>query len=142
MQISPAAWEEVRSHALDTYPEECCGALLGKGQHIQAAVRLQNSSARDRRTHFEVRPEELLEATVHARDLRLEILGIYHSHPDRDAYFSGEDLSGSCPWYYHLVVSVAAGVCGQAKCYRAESSQTGAVEMALLIPPTSASPPR
>lgn len=122
------------AHARATYPEECCGAMLGAGSEIQAAVPLENSFAGSRRDRYEVRPEDVLAATREARDRGLRILGIYHSHPDRDAYFSETDLKNCCPWYLYLVLSVKEGAFDRAACWRPNAEQSAAAELELDLP--------
>jgi proteasome lid subunit RPN8/RPN11 len=100
-------------HAERTYPNECCGVMLG---HIQGdaklvteAVPLENAFEGAQRERYELRPEDLLKAEQTARDRGMDLVGIFHSHPDCDAYFSETDLKNSCPWYSFVVLSVNRG---------------------------------
>ena len=56
-----------------------------------------------------VRELRLLAAEREARARSLDLVGIYHSHPDCDAYFSETDLKNSCPWYSFVVLSIRKG---------------------------------
>ena len=116
--IRKCIWDDVRLHAQAMYPEECCGALLGVGDHLDCAIRLANTSQTDRRRSYRIDPAELLEATREARDGGMTILGIYHSHPDSEPRFSAEDLANACPWYRFLVLAVDAGRVTAARCYQ------------------------
>ena len=62
-----------------------------------------------KRSRYELRPEDLLAAEKRARQEGMDLIGIYHSHPDCDAYFSETDLKNSCPWYSFVVLSVRSG---------------------------------
>ena len=116
--IRKCVWDGVRSHAREMYPEECCGALLGVGDHVERVRPFANTSQTDRRRSYRVDPAELLEATREARDRGMTILGIYHSHPDSEPCFSAEDLANACPWYRFLVLGVDAGRVTAARCYQ------------------------
>jgi proteasome lid subunit RPN8/RPN11 len=139
MRIEKEPWEAVLAHALATYPEECCGALLGRmeagAKRVTRALALENVSPAPRRFHYEVRQEDLLAAARQAHQQGLRLVGIYHSHPDRDAYFSETDLKNSTPWYSFLVVSVRSGAFDHARCWLPNREQTGA-EPEELIPET------
>jgi len=100
-------------HAERTYPNECCGVMLGHSQgdekHVTEALPLENAFNGAQGERYEVRPEDLLKAEQTARDHGLDLIGIFHSHPDCDAYFSDTDLKNSCPWYSFVVLSVNNG---------------------------------
>ncbi len=129
IRIAPDAWKAVIAHAERAYPEECCGALLGTREGgmktVSRAAAIENSFAGDRTAHYGIRPEDLLEADRAAREAGLRVVGIYHSHPDRGAYFSDEDLRNSCPWYSFVVLAVRGGRFEQARSFvpRAEAAE-------------------
>ena len=56
--------------------------------------------------YYELKPEHLLIADKAAREEGKTLIGIYHSHPDCDAYFSKTDLKNSTPWYSFVVLSI------------------------------------
>ena len=64
----------------------------------------------------------------------MDLVGIFHSHPDEDAYFSSTDLKNSCPWYSFVVMSVRNGVIDYARCFRPDPEQTTAEEEELEYP--------
>jgi len=138
IRIEPQAWEEMVAHARATYPNECCGAMLGRVDNgdkiVQLALRLENAYEGEQRNRYEVRPEDLLVAERRARREGLELVGIFHSHPDADAYFSETDLKNSCPWYSFVVLSVKGGEVDHARSFLPNAEQTGAVEEELIYP--------
>lgn len=123
-------------HAESDYPEECCGALLGKmdGQArvIKAAVACMNSSEESRSSRFLIDPQELLEVRQRARTAGLELIGFYHSHPDRGAYFSESDIKNCWPRFVNIVLSVEQGLVREAKAFRVDEEQSQAVEELLI----------
>jgi len=138
IRIENEAWDTMVAHAQSTYPNECCGAILGVTDNgattAQAAVELENAFAGEQRQRYEIRLEDLQKADAEARNRGLELIGIFHSHPDEDAYFSETDLKNSCAWYSFVVLSVRNGVFDHAKCFRPDLEQTSAEEEALEYP--------
>jgi len=130
IRIQPDAWREMVAHALATYPHECCGAMLGsvddERKTVRVALPLENASEGERERHYELRPADLLRADKEARDRQLDLVGIYHSHPDCDAYFSVTDLKNSCPWYSFVVLSIRKGAFDHANSWLPDAEQTKA----------------
>ena len=87
----------IRAHGEETYPHECCGALVGKDGEVTAAVPLANTTEEGPRRRFLVRPSDYREAEKRAGELGAELLGFYHSHPDHPARPSQYDLDHAWP---------------------------------------------
>ena len=136
IRISPAAWDVMVSHARAVYPNECCGAMLGTNdgetKSVTAAVPIENAFEGVQRERYEIAPEDLLRADKEARARGMELIGIFHSHPDCDAYFSATDLKNSCPWYSFVVLSVRQGEVVAAKSFLPDLDQTRADEEELV----------
>jgi proteasome lid subunit RPN8/RPN11 len=64
----------------------------------------------------------------------MDLIGIFHSHPDCDAYFSPTDLKNSCPWYSFVVLSIKGGEFDHAGCFIPNMEQTAAEQEALAYP--------
>ena len=76
--------------------------------------------------------EDLLAADSAARARGLDLIGIYHSHPDCDAYFSKTDLENSCPWYSFVVLSIHNGEFHHANSWLPNFDQTEAAKEELI----------
>jgi proteasome lid subunit RPN8/RPN11 len=130
IQIESAPWASMVAHAQKTYPNECCGAMLGSIDDglklVREALPLQNAFEGAQAARYELRPEDLLAADRAARDRNMELIGIYHSHPDCDAYFSQTDLKNSCPWYSFVVLSIQSGKFHHANSWLPNAEQTAA----------------
>lgn len=121
---------KIRIHAESTYPEECCGLLLGQRrgdmktlidvlltenswndevadtfQDIEGLA--QHSSSKHRQ--FSIAPSVMLKAQKDARDRNLDIIGIFHSHPDHRAVPSEFDRAIAWQQYSYIIVSVQQG---------------------------------
>jgi len=138
IRIEAEAWQAMLDYACRGYPVECCGALLGRsdaGQKtVRLAVPLENRFPGPQQRRYAIRPEELLEADREARRQGLRLVGIYHSHPDCEAYFSATDLENSCPWYSFVVLSIRGGQFDHARSWRPNAGQSTAEEEELVCP--------
>jgi proteasome lid subunit RPN8/RPN11 len=110
----PASVEtEVRRHGEETYPHECCGALVGRNDVATHGVALPNTTEEGPRRRFLVRPSDYRLAEQRARELGGELLGFYHSHPDHPSRPSQYDLDHAWPTFAYVIVAVAAGHAGE-----------------------------
>lgn len=132
IRIEAEPWQVMLAHARETYPNECCGAMLGElddgSKIVSVAMPLENTFAGARAARYELRPEDLLAADRAARERNLDLIGIYHSHPDCDAYFSTTDLKNSCPWYSFVVLSIRKGEFDHANSWLPNADQTEAAK--------------
>ncbi len=87
----------MRAHGEETYPNECCGILLGKsdpdGNSVERALRAGNTRTDSAHNRYHIAPEELVRAQRQARVAGLDIVGFYHSHPDHPAQWSQTDFA-------------------------------------------------
>jgi proteasome lid subunit RPN8/RPN11 len=132
MADEPTLWlgghlaEKIRAHGAETYPHECCGALLGRDagtvaatdpekdaltppREILALFPLVNRREDSPRNRFSITVDDVRAAEIAAREQGLEIIGWYHSHPDHPARPSGYDRDHAWPWYSYIIVSVHHG---------------------------------
>jgi proteasome lid subunit RPN8/RPN11 len=136
IEIEKPAWETMVDHAQRTLPNECCGAMLGlvdgDNKKVTVAVPIENSFQGEQGERYEIKPEHLLEADRAARARGMDLVGIFHSHPDCDAYFSETDLKNSCPWYSFVVLSVKNGRFDHANSFIPDLEQTRADKEELI----------
>ena len=130
IHIENEPWAAMVAHARASYPNECCGAMLGstdgETKTVREAIALQNAFEGAQAARYELRPEDLLAADKAARGRNMDLIGIYHSHPDCDAYFSTTDLQNSCPWYSFVVLSIKKGEFDHANSFLPNFDQTDA----------------
>jgi proteasome lid subunit RPN8/RPN11 len=104
--VNPQIDGEIRRHGEETYPHECCGALVGAGNRVTATVALPNTTEEGPRRRFMVRPSDYRVAEQKASELGGELLGFYHSHPDHPARPSQYDLDHAWPTFAYIIVAV------------------------------------
>ena len=138
IKIEQDAWDLMVAQAQKTYPNECCGAMLGPidgdVKTVRVALPLENAYPGAQRERYELRPEDLLFAEREARKNGMDLIGIFHSHPDCDAYFSKTDLENSCPWYSFVVLSIQKGQFHHANSWLPNMEQTEAAKEELEHP--------
>ncbi|HYA58110.1 MAG TPA: M67 family metallopeptidase [Thermoplasmata archaeon] len=116
VRLAEGVLDTIRGHARETYPDECCGFLLGAVEpgmssdrrNVGTAERAPNEFAGERRRRFLILPEELRAAEARADARGLVVVGFYHSHPDHPARPSAYDRDHAWPWYVYLVVSITS----------------------------------
>ena len=115
LTISKADYEAMRAHGEETYPNECCGVLLGKhepgvGNSVSRLVRAGNTETTAAHNRYHIAPQELVRIQRQARGLGLDIVGFYHSHPDHPAQWSETDFS-EAHWMgcSYIITRVAKG---------------------------------
>jgi proteasome lid subunit RPN8/RPN11 len=105
--------EAMHRHAEVTYPEECCGVLLGRVEgdvrQVEDAAPMSNARQEERRRRFLITPNDYRDAERAATARGLELIGFYHSHPDHPARPSQYDLEHALPWHSYIVLGVEQG---------------------------------
>lgn len=114
--ISPRHLNAIHRHAAMTYPEECCGILIGKhleggeeGAQVERVLSAHNARGDRRQDRYLIEPQTILAAHREAQAVELDIVGYYHSHPDHPARPSETDREFAWPGVSYIIVSVEGG---------------------------------
>lgn len=126
LRIHLDQYEQLRQHAEQAYPLECCGVLLGPDsqpkdgaeREVSMVVGCANTKGQAARTRYKIDPKRLIEIQRGARESGLTMVGFYHSHPDAPARWSRTDLeqaywTGSS----YVIASVLGGAAAEVKSY-------------------------
>jgi proteasome lid subunit RPN8/RPN11 len=122
--------EEIRRHAVAEYPHECCGLLIGRFDETERKLVLEIypvSNAREteaRHNRSLILPEEYMRGERYARQLGLEVVGNYHSHPDHPAAPSQFDLDHAWPTWSYIIVSVREGRASDLRSWEMKADRT------------------
>ena len=127
--LAAEAEAEIRRHAAETYPDECCGALIAAGDAIIEAYRLPNTTSAGARRRFLIGPEDYRLAEARARERRGRLAGFYHSHPDHPARPSQHDLAQAWPNLTYIIVAVSDGTSGDLRSWRLLDDRSGFEEI-------------
>jgi proteasome lid subunit RPN8/RPN11 len=109
MKISPALLAQIHSHLEAGYPNEACGVLLGQADTVTEVVPAGNERTDSARNRYLINPLAYMKIEHDADKRGLQVLGIYHSHPDVPAIPSQFDLDHAWPNLSYLIVSVCQG---------------------------------
>lgn len=97
LKMSRALYDEMRAHGEETYPNECCGIMLGttgEGSiEVTELLRAGNTRTDSAHNRYHIAPQELIAAQREGRKKGLDIVGFYHSHPDHPAQWSKTDFA-------------------------------------------------
>ncbi|MDR1915592.1 MAG: M67 family metallopeptidase [Synergistaceae bacterium] len=113
--LDDAVNRAIRNEAEASYPNECCGILLGTvdpdgARSVTEIIEIDNTSDADEQYHrFTIGPDDFMRAEIEARRRGVDVLGFYHSHPDHPAMPSDYDLKHAMPCYSYVIVAVESG---------------------------------
>ena len=131
LKIADPLVRRIHAHGVETYPYECCGALLGRDSDAGASrevldlLPLANQRNDSPRNRFEITSTDVQAAEKMAREKGIELIGWYHSHPDAPARPSEFDREHAWPWYSYIIVSVQAGEPRDTKSWRLRDDRSG-----------------
>lgn len=109
--LEPAVQKIIVDDAVQAYPDECCGFVFGiedeYGRRFITQARVVNNAKEgDKRRRFEIAPQDYLQAEQYAEEQQLQLLGIYHSHPNHPAVPSEHDRIAAQPFFSYLIISI------------------------------------
>ena len=113
IEIPSSVLREIYDHTESSYPNECCGLMIGTidgDSHFVRTFRkcgnLNTERARDR---YEMDPMDMLRTQREFEKGPWDIVGIYHSHPDHPSRPSQTDTDRAWPGYSYVIISVQKG---------------------------------
>lgn len=125
--IDKEVLKEIQVHLETDYPNEGCGFLFGtdsyRSRHITRLMQARNQSAENQQRRFVIDPIDYLKAERFAQQHQLQLLGIYHSHPDHPAIPSDNDLEFAQPFFSYFIHSIQKGKMAGTRSYRLVNGQ-------------------
>lgn len=125
----------IASLAAESYPYEGCGLLIGSVENganvVQAVVPVPNvwEVKEEQRVRFRIDEMDLVNAELEAADKGLDVIGIYHSHPDHPPIASPRDLAwATWPGYSYMITEVREGKPGHSKSWQLHPDRSGFYE--------------
>lgn len=113
--------QKMQRHAETTYPNECCGffyGLAGDLRQVRVVRPVENAKEGDQRDRFQIDPKDYQKAEKYAIEHDLDLLGVYHSHPDHPAKPSEHDRKVALPWFSYIIVSVQDGAAADTRSWQ------------------------
>jgi proteasome lid subunit RPN8/RPN11 len=130
MIISQALLNAIQQHGVDSYPEEGAGVLLGEvlstaRQAVEILTQTNQFDASSRHNRYLIDARDILKAEQKAEELGLEVIGVFHSHPDHAAEPSAYDLQWGLPWYSYLITHVERDRAVETRSWRLNEDRQG-----------------
>lgn len=111
--------EQMNAHVEKAYPEEGAGFLIGEAGEVREIMALSNSREDGaRHNRFLFTPEDYLQAEMKAEGLGLDLIGVFHSHPDCPNIPSEYDREWAQPFFSYIITRVDGGKAVNSRSWR------------------------
>ena len=151
IKLQPQHQQTIFTYAENTYPEECCGIILGhladntktvveiwpteNAWNAQTAAELpEGKGIITKESRYAIAPRDMLKAQRAARDRTLSIIGIYHSHPNHPAIPSEMDRAIAWAVYSYIIVSVPQGKAADLRSWCLDDTHQFQPEEIIILP--------
>jgi len=123
LEINAEILSDIHAHGEEAYPEEGAGLLLGKANGnarvVSAILKLTNSREDGaRHNRYLITALDMMRGEEKAMELGLDIIGVFHSHPDHPNAPSEFDREWAVPWYSYIITSVQGGEAAGSRSWR------------------------
>lgn len=138
IHISPELLRAIQAHGEQAYPQEGAGLILGIVQADDRTAtalspRPNNFHVESRRRRYLITAEDVLEAEEQAERLGVDVIGVFHSHPDHPAQASEFDREWAMPFYSYVITSVSNARAVESRSWRLDEGRVRMTEEALLV---------
>lgn len=128
----------IHAHGAAAYPEEGAGLLLGvddgERREVRAVLPLDNARQGEaRRNRYLIEPLAMLYGEDEAARLGLDVIGVFHSHPDHPNSPSEFDREWALPWYSYVITSVERGRAVESRSWRLDEDRARFIEEKILV---------
>ena len=114
--VDPGHLRAIHAHGEAAYPSEGCGLLLGlaapgsEDKTVADLLPIRNGREPEAaHNRYLITAEDMLKGELAAAERGLDVIGIFHSHPDHPAQPSDFDREYALPWYSYVITSVQDG---------------------------------
>ena len=132
LRLDRSILDAIDAHGVKSYPYEGCGLLLGAVENganvVSSLFPVANSWGveEEKRERFHINPEDMLAAELAAAAEGLDVIGIFHSHPDHPPIASARDLAwASWPGYSYLITEVRSREPGRSRSWQLRADRSG-----------------
>jgi len=141
LEMKPDILREIHTHGESAYPEEGAGLLLGEvnngSKRVTKILNLTNTREEsERHNRYQLGPKDYAHGEEEAERLGLEVLGVFHSHPDHPNVPSEFDREWSWPWFSYLITSVWSQMAMESRSWRLTEDRSRFIEERVLISET------
>lgn len=138
------AQEHMRELAATAYPNEGCGALIGRrvdgAARIYAVTSARNLNEERARDRYLMDPADIVSADRSARERGLDVLGFWHSHPDHPARPSQFDTDHAWVDYVYIICNTTSEGTGDVNAFTLGDEGGNFVPLLLIVVPDQPTP--
>ncbi len=136
--MSQAILNEIHANGAAAYPEEGAGLLLGRadgGRREVLATRSFSNSREETARHnrYLITPQDMLRGEQQAARLGLDVIGVFHSHPDHPNRPSVFDREWALPWFSYVITAVEAGRAVESRSWQLNDDRSEFVEEEIYL---------
>lgn len=137
--ISKIHLSKMKKHAIEVFPNECVGAMIGyfdtqkRIKVAQKIIRVENSESKNKKRRFSITNDDYKELEDYCEQTNMTLLGFYHSHPNHPAIPSETDLNYAWPNFSYIIVSIYDWIFKDAKSFELDLETNQFVEELLRI---------
>jgi len=140
IHLTPEIVGQIHAFLESAYPDEGAGLLLGNElegvRRVLAIIPLANSrESAARHNRYLITPQDMLHGEQEAMRLGLDVVGIFHSHPDSPNRPSEFDREWALPWFSYLITTVAGGQAQDSRSWRLEEDRSRFNEETVAVTP-------
>lgn len=138
IEISPTLLDGIHTHGEDSYPEEGAGLLLGSSNGdfrlVSSILKLTNAREDEaRHNRYLLTAQDMLRGEQEAMKLGLDIVGVFHSHPDHPNRPSEFDRDWAMPWFSYIITSVNQGKAVESRSWRLSDNRLSFTEEKIRV---------
>ena len=138
LTIPKSLLSAIHMHGVAAYPEEGAGLLLGIDADGRREVRtlIPLTNVREdgaRHNRYLIRPIDILRGEDEAARLGLDVIGVFHSHPDHPNRPSEFDREWALPWYSYIITSIQDGQAVESRSWRLSEDRARFEEEKILV---------
>ncbi len=138
LEITSDLLEQIHVHGEGAYPGEGAGFMLGKsGADLRVvATILKLPNAREetaQHNRYLLTPQDMLRSEQEADKLGLDVIGVFHSHPDHPNQPSEFDRQWAMPWFSYIITSVNDGKAVASRSWRLTDDREMFIEESIQV---------
>ena len=131
LEIPNNIFQQMVTQAKELAPVEVCGILAGSNGKVEKLYKMTNVD--NSSTHYMMEPKEQFATVKDIRSAGLEMLAIYHSHPETPARPSVEDIKlAFTPNVIYVIVSLQSTNGSQVKGFHIAGNNVTEVPIRIL----------
>jgi len=134
--IPPNLLAKIHAHGEQAFPDEGAGFLFGKdGDRRQVSAIYELTNAREdaaRHNRYLISPQDYLKGELEAERLGLDVIGVFHSHPNSPNRASVYDRDWAQPFFSYVITSVYDAKAVESRSWRLSEDRSEFVEESIV----------